>query len=400
MRAWAYRLSLVFVFTVPWETAVVSGLGTLSRTAGLALAAFWLLAVLYSGHFRKIGLLHVLAVLFLLWTGCSVFWTADVAMTFERFISTLQMVVLLVILWDLYTTPSAVRSGLQAYVLGAYVIEALLIFSFLENPDIGRYQALSTTSNGTGVILAIGIPLAWELAASARGAIKGQVLRILNYAYVPLAVFCIALTATRFVMIMAVPGMLFGVATLGRLKPAWRLAVFIAICGTLLWFPTIIPERSLERLGTVDEEIMSGDLNRRTIFWQEGIDLWKEHPLTGIGAATFERVSPSGRSAHNSFVAILAELGLVGLLLYGLIWATVVFQAWNQPRWESRLWMTVLAVLFVANNALTMAHSKQSWLFFGLLAASWSASRVRGESETPPDVSAVSMSDPAQRAST
>ncbi|MDH3254875.1 MAG: O-antigen ligase family protein [Acidobacteriota bacterium] len=383
MRAWAFRLSLVFIFTIPWETAVVSGFGTLSRVAGIMMAAVWILAVLRSGHVRRVGLLHLLAGLFLLWNAASVLWSVDVTVTVVRVISIAQMVLLLVILWDLYRTPGAVRAGLQAYVFGACVIEGSLILTFLNDPEILRYQALGENANGTGVILALGIPVAWYLAASAPSSTRGHIQRVLDYIYLVGAVFCIALTATRFVMLMAVPGMLFGAATLSRLSLAWRSVVFVSVCITLLWLPTTVPERSLERLGTVDDEIASGDLNRRTVFWKEAIEVWKEHPLQGVGAAAFQSIAPSGRSAHNAFIGILADLGLIGLLLYGGIWATVLFQALAQPKWESRLWLTFLVALFIASNALAMWNSKGSWLFFGLLAASWGLSPEQRSSSPP-----------------
>ena len=382
MRTLTFWFSLVFIFMVPWETAFVGELGSLSRIIGIVLAAFWIATVLFTGKIRKFGLFQTLTVVFLLWNAASVLWTLDVTATVSRTISLIQTTVLMVILWDLYTAPAAIRAGLQAYVLGAYVIEGILIFAFVNDPDINRYQALRTTANGTGVILAVGIPIAWYLAISARTSAKDQILKIVNYAYLPLAVFCIGLTATRFAMIMALPGMFFGITSLSQLKLGLRISVFIAVCGALLLLPSIIPERSLQRLGTVDEEIASGDLNRRTIFWQEGRHLWQQHPLLGIGSAAFESVSPSGRSMHNSFVAILAELGLIGLLLYGLIWATAIFQAWDQPRWESWFWVSLLAVLLIANSALTMAHTKRTWIFLGLLSASWGASCVKRELET------------------
>jgi O-antigen ligase len=380
MRTWAFRLSLVFIFTIPWETAIVWGLGSLSKTAGLALGGAWMVAVLSTGKFRKLGPIQVLVVLFWLWNAASILWTVDVAVTFERIVSMTQMAVLVIILWDLYTTPARIRAGLQAYILGAYVIAGIVVQTYLKDPDILRYQALRTTSNGTALILALGIPVAWYLTFLAGRTVKDRILRIANYGFIPLALFGIALTATRFAMIMAMLGMLFGIASLSQLRSGLRIVVLISVLAALVFMPTIIPERSLVRLGTVDEEITSGDLNSRTIFWKEALSLWRENVFLGVGGATFETIAPSGRSAHNSFLAVLAELGLIGLLLYGLIWVTATFQALHQPRWDSWFWLTVLAALFVANSAVTMSNTKRSWIFIGFLAASWGVSRLRERS--------------------
>jgi O-antigen ligase len=377
VRTWAYRLALVFIFTVPWETAVISGLGSLSKLAGLAVAGLWIVAVLSTGKFRKLGPIQVLVILFWLWNAASILWTVDVAVTLKRIVSMTQMLVLLVILWDLFTTPARIRAALQAYILGAYVIALIVVHAYLKDPDLLRYQALATTSNGTAILLALGIPPAWYLTFSAGRTLRDRVLRMANYVFLPLALFCIALTATRFAMIMAVPGMLFGIASLSQLRIGLRIVIVMAVIGALIVLPMVIPERSLARLSTVDEEISSGDLNSRTIFWKEAMDLWGDHMILGVGGAAFQNIAPSGRSVHNSFFAVLVELGLIGLLIYGLVWATAAFHTLDLPRWDSWFWLTVLIVLFIANNAVTMANTKRSWLFIGLLAASWGASRLR-----------------------
>jgi hypothetical protein len=138
VRTWAYRLALVFIFTVPWETAVISGLGSLSKLAGLAVAGLWIVAVLSTGKFRKLGPIQVLVILFWLWNAASILWTVDVAVTLKRIVSMTQMLVLLVILWDLFTTPARIRAALQAYILGAYVIALIVVHAYLKDPDLLR----------------------------------------------------------------------------------------------------------------------------------------------------------------------------------------------------------------------------------------------------------------------
>ena len=47
MRRITFYLSLIMVFTIPWqETVVIPGLGTASRLVGLLAAGFWVLSVL------------------------------------------------------------------------------------------------------------------------------------------------------------------------------------------------------------------------------------------------------------------------------------------------------------------------------------------------------------------
>jgi len=61
-----------------------------------------------------------------------------------------------------------------------------------------------------------------------------------------------------------------------------------------------------------DRGLASG-LSQRVIVWQETFDLWKQHPLLGIGYRTHEMYVFSKSSAHNGYLALLAEVGIIGV---------------------------------------------------------------------------------------
>ncbi|MEX0817896.1 MAG: O-antigen ligase family protein [Gaiellales bacterium] len=73
---------------------------------------------------------------------------------------------------------------------------------------------------------------------------------------------------------------------------------------------------------SVQEHLLSGSGNGRWQLWEAAYDEFKRHPLEGRGAGTYEATwSEHGtlplfvRDAHSLYFEILAELGLVGLLL-------------------------------------------------------------------------------------
>jgi O-antigen ligase len=195
-------------------------------------------------------------------------------------------------------------------------------------------------------------------------------LKFINFAYIPVALFTISLTGTRFALIMAVPALFFGVTSLSRVKLALRALIFVLLLGSMLLLSREVPEWSYKRLGTVVDEITTGDLSSRTAFWKEGLETWARSPFVGLGAGVFPRVIESGRDAHNSMIAILVELGVVGLLLFGLVLAVSVSQAWQLPKWEFRFWMTIIVVLFLGNMVLTLENSKRTWFLLSMLAVS------------------------------
>jgi O-antigen ligase len=383
------------IFMIPWEgVSVVSGLGTLSRLVGVLALAVWFGTVLVEGRIRRIVPFHLFVFLFFLWNATSIFWSLDVTQTFGRVMTYVRMVGLVLVIWNLYDTPSAVRMAMQAYVLGTFVPIFVIINNFLTGNSSGfdqRYAISGNDANTSGLIIALVIPLAWYLASSANEHKREPILRLVNFVFIPLAVFAVTLTATRFAMIMTIPAFIFGVWSFGRFGIGTRILVIVALSCGLFYLSTIVPEATFQRLSTADEEIAAGDFNGRSSLWKNGIELWSEHPLLGIGSAAFPRAVESiygrPRSAHNGYVAVLAETGLIGFALFGAILAVVATLGWHLPKWESRLWLTMLVVLGLGNVIMTWTYNKTTWLLLSLLIVSVYALRQQSVPDPNPEPS-------------
>src|SRR5918996_3327553 len=164
MRTITLVLSLVLNFMIPWEGVVrIAGLGSGVKILGFVLAAFWLATIFITRRLRKPGSFQIVLCLFVIWHALSVFWSANPNRSVAHAITWFQLLILVFIWWDLYTTRTAVLAGLQAYVLGAYVSIGSAIGNFLSGEvfysHYERYSAGETNPDGFGFILAIGIPI-------------------------------------------------------------------------------------------------------------------------------------------------------------------------------------------------------------------------------------------------
>ena len=365
----ALWLSLLLIFTIPWENIVtVGGLGTTARVVGLFAAALWSAKVLVTGSFRRPRLFHAVVLTFVLWNALSLFWTIDTDKTAESIQTYIQTFVFVLILWDLCSTPSAVHAALQSYVLGAYVS----IGSQLSNYGSGigwnsrRFTATGISPNDLGFILALGIPVAWQLAIEG----KRRWLRLINYAYVPLAVLSVVLTASRASFAAAMVGLIYVLVSLTRVIPYLRAILVATTLGLLVLIFQYVPERAVERLESTSSVIEGGDFNGRMRIWQQGLELFYPNPVLGIGSGAFSTGVASGRAPHNLALSLLVEVGIVGFLLYGTILAMAVACAISQTKWSSRLWLTVLAVWLLAAAVHNFENRKQTWFFLSLIVAS------------------------------
>jgi O-antigen ligase len=389
MRTVAFWLSLILIFVTAWENMVfLEGLGTVSRATGFLVAAFWVVKVVVTGRFRKPHPFHVAVFLFVLWNVVSAFWSFGIEETIQRIKTYFQLASMAWILWDLYTTPAALKAGLQAYVLGAYVSIGSTVVNYLMGQEANylRYAATGFNANDLGLVLALGIPVAWHLAVSESSSKVTHGLRLVNYTYIPAATLAILLTASRGALLAALPALLFVLGSLPRLNLFLRVLISAALISALFALQTLVPQSSFQRLGTIGASIAEGDLGDRVDIWRESIASSAEHPLLGVGSGAFRTAVVPGNVAHNSFLSVLTEVGIVGFILFVIILAMTVYQAMHQPRWDARLWLTMLLVWAVGASSLTWEHKKPTWLFLSLVIASAGLSvrhneaRVRSES--------------------
>lgn len=386
MRRIVYWLSLVFIFMIAWEGVIqIPGIGTAATLMGLTVGACWLATVVITGRIRKPDPFLIATCIFVLWNALSVLWSADPGVSIGHVMTWTQSLGLVFVLWDVFRTRAAVMAGLQAYVLGAYVAVFAAVANYSASnafyTHYDRYSPGHTNPDGFGFIIVLGIPVAWYLAGRASSSKMRPLFRLANYAYIPAAFLGLALSGTRTAAVAALVGTAFGIGSVTRLRPFARVAVLVVLSLAIYALaPVVEPLSSFQRLGTTGAEVTQGDLNGRIDQWRQGLASFTEHPLLGVGTNMYRSVNSLGKEAHNSFVSVLVELGLIGLVLFGVILAIAVFHAVRLASWDRNFWLTVLLVWTIGASTLTWEYRKTTWLFLTLLVASSANARSRARS--------------------
>ncbi len=119
--------------------------------------------------------------------------------------------------------------------------------------------------------------------------------------------------------------------------------------------------------------------------WATGFNMFKEHPLFGVGVRQFGE--HHFLTAHNSFVLTLAELGFIGMFLFAAIlylsMKTLIVGLRDLERvpgsaavqvWGMALLASLSGILFQINT-LSFAYHSVLWVFLGLVGAWYSAIR-------------------------
>jgi O-antigen ligase len=389
MRRLVYWLSLTFVFMIPWEGVLqLPGVGTAAKITGVLAGLCWIALIFATGRMRRLDPFLALTTVFVLWIGASAWWSTDTLESARHVITWVQSLVLVFVIWDMFRTRDAIFSALQAYILGGYVaiISALLNFQSAQAfyTHFERFSSGDTNPDGFGFLLALGIPAAWYLAGQTRGGRLSALWKLVNFGFIPVAFLGIALSGTRTAAIAAGVGTIFGIASLVRLRPA-RVVVVILALGIAAYTLTafVAPLKSFQRLGTTGTELSQGDLNGRLLQWGQGLSSFDDHPLFGVGTNRYRSVNTLGKEAHNSFVSVLVELGLIGLTLFAAILAMAVARALQTRGWDRAFWLTTLSVWAIGSSTLTWEHRKSTWLILSLVVAAGAEARQRARREVP-----------------
>ncbi len=155
-----------------------------------------------------------------------------------------------------------------------------------------------------------------------------------------------------------------------------RYRFWAVIPGALMALPLLL-------LGGRSGEAADVSTQMRYEAWATGLDMFKRNPIFGVGARLFNE--HHFLTAHNSFVLTLAELGLVGMILFVIIIylsmktlivglrqlnavpGSAVVQVWGMA-----LLASLSGILFQINT-LSFAYHSVLWIFLGLVGAWYSA---------------------------
>jgi len=358
--------------------------GTVSRLAGLAAAMVGLAALIYDGRMRQFGVIHGVIILYLAWGGLTYLWSADQAMTYARLTTNVQLL-MMVLLFAQFASREDENVGLLvAYVTGATI--SLFGLFWKLNSGVGyrltvfndRFTAFDNNPNDYALALAIGIPIAWYLA-SRRISIYTT---ILGYGYTAIGFLGVLLTGSRGGLLAAVSGALFIPASMFFLGRRERYAA-VAICAVGFALAVkVTPDAVWDRLSTIEliaEDAPTSEMegiNIRTVIWKQGFMEFASNPRTasiGLGAGAYKAgVTPlygNELVAHNVYISILLEQGIVGMVMFLTIMGMLIGTLKHLPPAERLMWIFTFFSWGVGVMFVTWEHTKNTWFVIGILAA-------------------------------
>ena len=403
MRSIAYGALWLFVFSIPWEDTIVTRFGVISRLTGMLAVGLTLMAVVISGRIRRGHAFHLMALLFAVWS-CAVLWFHLSSPVLPlRFWTFPQLFLAVWMVWELAPKRQALQALMVAYVLGAMVTALQILVAYRTHGGVmRRFSAGTSDPNSVAMTLALGLPMAWYLAMTYRRPLLRWVCR----AYLPLGLFGLMLTGSRGGLVAAMVGLLVVPLTMTKLSPG-KLAMgiaLLALSGALT--VAYVPDAIAKRLSSTGASVEDMNLGGRFEIWTAGIKAFGHAPLTGYGAGGFKNAAApylrgEPRVAHNSYLSVLVEEGLIGLILYLLMFVAVFLEVMRLPAFERRYALVQFAAVATALLPLTWEDSKPVWFILaallGLAHAQATSAGERAPQPLPQRASPTAWSSRAQR---
>jgi putative inorganic carbon (hco3(-)) transporter len=287
----------------------------------------------------------------------------------------------LVVLGYLSFTAIAFLVGARGLIFPRFILDDSLGF----HADRARGPLLQAVANGVSINM-LGL---LALHAYRRGSVRGAKV-VLLLASVPVAILA---TMTRAVW-LSFAGSVLAVMLFSKNRAVCRMCMVLILAAGV----AIGMVASLTDIGeTLSERLQErGPVDYRAAVYAGGWQMFLERPLTGWGFHEMPDTLPHYVSGykekvlypHNTYLELLVELGIVGLILY--LW--LMWELWRMGRGAipanekhgfldlqfHRLWPVLLAIYWVNAGMVVMSYQFVNGLLF-TLAGMLAAQRRRAE---------------------
>lgn len=371
-ESWSLRASVVIyiisIIAIEWNFPSTGiNLGNIVAFLGA------LVAIFLSSNFRPLVYIPTSLVTYFILMFCffllcvfSVIWSVDRINTLVQ-----TLFFLVIVLGGISVSIVNIDYLARTYVAVAVVVGLLSILIIPILPDLA-YQPISSTGfaelrgiykhqQRLGLFMAVAVGIVFIYWKSGMLLVLlGEFMYKFRFFFLPILILCLVMAQARSYTVFMILSLL-AVFVVG--KGFWFRFIFFVILFPIFIYSFLL---ILDNLATYEEFTLTG----RTIIWQVVLEAANERFPEGYGFGVFDSSVLDNLwgvyrppHAHNSFIHIFFELGVLGLL-----WMTIfIFYALKELVKESR-----------SNNALSVAL----FVFFLTLLASSTGVTLGGKPST------------------
>jgi len=250
----------------------------------------------------------------------SIIASQDISQSVTVLFTYIQLSIMFFLVVDFVRTERDLKYLLGVFILSGLVNTGLAVYQiYFEN--VARAGGAIGNANRFGVIQLVVLCLVLPGLGSL---FVRRLSPVIWLALGPIA-YSILLSFSRGAFVTTAAVVLYYLLCVrsGRVRPKVALAVAIVV-GLML-----APEGFYHRIDTIRTAISGIQLHERSIptrllYYRAGIRMGLDHPLTGVGLGNFDHHiatytnlhTVEARGAHNMYVSVFAETGIMGLITF------------------------------------------------------------------------------------
>lgn len=406
------------IFCLPFAKAGTEGFAWLAILVWILKRVFGYRAETLAGIFPKTELNKAVGMLIAV-SALSMIFSTDIGLSLRGFFGKqLKFVAIYFMVIEVVKTRVRLKYVLTSIIACAVLLTIDAGFQYFHGTDFlrgepfgGSLKVSFVSGNGFAIWLIVVIPIL--IGALTKYKEMNAKIKILLFALIPLLMICLIGTYSRGGWVGFITACCLMIYYIFRqLSPnakRWFLIVGACLLAAYLFFPKVIKTAFEDiskinlskgltigmRFDSIFDQESSVNTHRARL-WTEALKITKDYPFVGCGLNTYAKVAPrykiseqDGIYAHNSYLQMAAETGLLGL--FAFFWVLfMLFRTGLQHLYRRKCALVLgflvglLAFLvhaFFDNHLYALQFVVLFWFMLGLTVAAIRVDRGEPESE-------------------
>jgi O-antigen ligase len=395
LKDFSFLLFILFIVSIPSEGLFdIPGLGSMMKVMGVLFFCSVVILFFLGDVYPRPVVFHLLFVLVLLWMIFSSLWSLEPDLARRDVIKGIQSMFIVFLMWFIITNKSRLLTTYLGFVVGAFFLCLMVIRSFIEGLAAGgvtrvgavdrnavEFATVIADENEIAIIIAVALVLSVYVYRES----SSKLVKMFTLFFVLPAIVTVLMTGSRTGLVVLSLPLIYLMYTLKDSSVFAKLLFSLILVAAVTLIILFIPDGTLQRLATTTDSVTTGDMNERTVIWKIGLNEWKEHPAVGIGLDSFLRVADRHHNdhiAHNTYVSLLVEQGLVGIILYLSLIVSLFYYIVRIRRMETDgvvnnnavyFLFAVMFVILISQITLNLQNRLSLWVMYGLVIAHYGA---------------------------
>jgi putative inorganic carbon (hco3(-)) transporter len=190
-----------------------------------------------------------------------------------------------------------------------------------DNRDPGPFASYGLNANNYGSFLVDFGVLVFSLSMFTKERIKKYTYLLVTF----LSISAMLFTYSRGAYVGALAALVF--------VSLRKRSLLIVVCILILSWQFVLPTSVVNRIAMTEESPgkLEGSAAHRVVLWEHANELFKEHPVFGVGFRGFAMSMPEGelKDTHNYFMLMLCEQGIIGFVIFLLTLLKSGYSGWR-----------------------------------------------------------------------